>query len=253
MHPLSWCFWITTAFGATDFSKHGQFWSGSSNKSASITANGQWQNVEGANMFVNLLYRGSVYIDYNVAIEGLKSLSLNSFPLINKRNTLQMRCTVDNIPYRSSSSYISSYATEERIARELSGVFVANLSAKSHFISLQWKKSGGQIIRWVMTPTISSVSFFISVIADHDELWFHQETTSSIINVNGLWRSLSETVDFTLDEESKLITGYSVTVQPQIALLLKDRRQEYISTRLVVDGIPYHEGAFRDSPCIYFQ
>lgn len=197
-------------------------------------------------MSIDLEYRGSVYIDYNVAIEGLKSLSLNPFPLKNIRDTLQIRCTVDNIPYRSSSSYISTYATEERIVRELSGVFVANLSAKSHLISLQWKKSGSQISRWTMAPTISSTSFSISLIADHDKLWFCQETANSIINVNGLWKSLSGTVDIKLDEESKVITGYSVTVQPQVALLLKDRRQEYISMRLVVDGIPYHEGAFRD-------
>ena len=187
-----------------------------------------------------------IFIHYLKKIIDYRFLNLSNIFYSYWHTTLQIRCTVDNIPYRSSSSYISTYATEERIVRELSGVFVANLSAKSHLISLQWKKSGSQISRWTMAPTISSTSFSISLIADHDKLWFCQETANSIINVNGLWKSLSETVDIKLDEESKVITGYSVTVQPQVALLLKDRRQEYISMRLVVDGIPYHEGAFRD-------
>ena len=236
------CFWISLVLGTADFSKHGQYWSGSSNNTASISTTGKWQDVESANMSVQLDYQNSLLISYNIIIEGLKTLSLNPFPRENLKDTLQIRCLVDNVPYRSSSSYITTYITEERFVRELSGVFVANLSANSHTIALQWKKIGNQISKWRIAPSLNTLSYSLSAIADHDKLWYNQETSSSILSVTGIWKALTDIAYFTLDEGANIVVGYSATVQPQLALFLKDRKQEYLSSRIVVDGIPYAEG-----------
>ena len=235
-------FWLSLVFGSSEFSKHGQFWSGSSNNTASISSAGQWQNIESASMSLYLDYQNSVLISYNLNIEGLKIISTNPLPRENVKDTLQIRCLVDNIPYRSSSSYISTYGTEQRIVREVSGFFVANMSTKSHTIALQWKKTGQQVSKWRILTAVNSLSYSLSANSDHDRLFFNQETSSSILAINGIWRAFTDIFHFELDENADVILGYSATVQPQLAMFLKDRKQEYISSRIVVDGIPYTEG-----------
>jgi hypothetical protein len=178
-------------------------------------------------------------------IEGLNTIDLNPLPRENKKDTLQIRCLIDNTPYRSSSSYISTYATDDFLVKELSGVFAANLSANTHVILLQWKKTGNQISKFRIAVPTNSLSYSLSAMVDYHQLWFDSEFSIFMLNVNNNWKPLSNLLYFIVDDRnsSDMLLGYSVNVQPQIAAFIKDGRQDYISSRILVDGIPFTEGS----------
>lgn len=200
-------------------------------------------------MHVHLKHENSVLVSYNILIEGLKTLLFNPLPRENVKDTIQIRCLIDEIPYRSSSAYISSYITEERFIKELSNTFVVNLTSNiDHIIQLQWKKIGNSMNKWIIVKSLdnsSTLTYSLNAIADHQKLLFSSETTNSIINTNGIWKHLSNDISFSIDKNNtNIIIGYSVIVQQQIKNFIKgDKRLEYISSRIVIDNIPYNEGS----------
>lgn len=238
------CFWISLVVGNTDISKL-SFWGGPSINFATITSSNQWQNIENASMTLSLDYNNAVLIQYSIMIEGLRTIDLNPLPRENRKDILQIRCLIDSTPYRSSSSYLSTYATGDSFVRELSGIFVANLSANAHIILLQWKKTGNQISKWRILPPTKSLSYSLSAVTNYHQLWFNSEFSNSVLSISGVWKELSDLLHFTVDEDqrgSNMLLGYSVNVQPQIASFIKDGRQDYVSCRILVDGIPFTEG-----------
>jgi hypothetical protein len=61
--------------------------------------------------------------------------------------------------------------------------------------------------------------------------------------VNGIWKNLSDLFYFDIGKNGfDVILGYLVSVQPQSTSFFKDRKQEYVSCRILVDGVPYNEG-----------
>ena len=184
-------------------------------------------------------FTSTVLMNYYLTVEGLKTINENPLPREGSKDTLQIRCVIDGIPYRSSSAYLSSYVTEERYVRQVSGSFVANLSLSSiHTVSLQWKKLGSQMSVWriALNDQDRTLGYSLSAMADHLNLWYREETTN-------VWRPLSEVVPFTMSTEKAVVFGYTVVVQPQLKGFLLDRLSEYVMTRIVIDGVPYQEGS----------
>jgi hypothetical protein len=235
---------MSIVLGSTDIVRQA-FFGGSSGNFPTISSPNMWQNIENASMTLRLDYDNAVLIRYSVMIEGLKTIDLNPLPRENRKDTLQIRCLIDNTPYRSSSSYLSTYATDDFFVKELSGVFAANLSATSHIILLQWKKTGNQINTFRIAVPSNSLSYSLSAVVDYHQLWFDSEFSNSILNVNSVWKGLSNPLHFIVEDRnsSNMLLGYSVNVQPQLASFIKDGRQDYISSRILVDGIPFTAGS----------
>ena len=125
---------------------------------------------------MNKEFTSSVLMNYHLTVEGLKTINENPLPREGSKDTLQIRCIIDGIPYRSSSVYVSSYVTEERFVRQISNSFVANLSlASMHTVSLQWKKLGSQMSQWriALNQQDRTLGYSLSAMADHLNLWYH--------------------------------------------------------------------------------
>ncbi len=235
---------------STDFSNHGLFWGSNAGSSASITTENVWQNIDGASIDVDLLGDDKdVLITYHVVVEGVKrNLASSPLPSENSKDVLQVRALVDGIPYRMSSSYASTYLVEQRVFSELTASFVASgmtagVSNRNHTVLLQWKKIGTNVDRWIVSPPSMGNGYSLSALADHDKVWYAHESNDIVLNQKGVWLDASQKLEFYLEQDTKIVIGYAMNVAPQISKFVKDRKQEYVSSRIVVDGIAFTEGS----------
>ena len=229
------------------FSRHGLFWGGGTRSNASISEENVWRPIDGTNVTFPLGKSSQVLVTYHILLEGVRGYGLGVLPTPRESNkdTLQVRALIDGVPFRVSSTYASAYLVEQRTLTELTGTFMANIStgSRSHTVALQWKKSGNQVSRWLVSPQTLGSGYSISVLADHDHSWYLHEGSDAVITAQGAWQPLSGKLSFELERDRIVTLGYSFSVQPQLASFIKDRRQEFISSRLVVDGVPFAEGA----------
>jgi len=92
----------------------GLYWGSSVKFDFTIHENGVWLPVQNVSVNFNLKEPRNVLITYHIIVQGLPTSSLRSpLPRENVKDSLQMRCIVDGIPYRYSSSYTSSYLVEK--------------------------------------------------------------------------------------------------------------------------------------------
>jgi hypothetical protein len=114
---------------------------------------------------------------------------------------------------------------------------VLNL-AGNHTIFLQWKKTGVDNVVWSVNEQANKLGFTLSAIADYKHLWGRTEAVDKFIATANSWENLTDSLTFELDQTAAVIIGYSVAVQPQLLTrIVRDRRLEYVSTRLLVDGV----------------
>lgn len=202
--------------------------------------NGAWENIPGYGMNITLPRNNSqVVLSYEIMVEGLRGQEIRPIPIEGGADTLQVRCLVDGMPYRYSSSMASTYDVDGRIFSHLSAVFVANLSANSHQISLQWKKIGDNIKKWVVSTSAVNAGYSMVAQADFASVNYVHESSDAYLYETDTWKNLSRNMTFSLVEDSSVTLSYSVTLQPQLASFVKDRAVEFISTRATVDGVAY--------------
>ena len=80
--------------------------------------------------------------------------------------------------------------------------------------------------------------------ADYDDVYFSSELEDKLISWPNQWQHLTSLLQIELQNEKYTTVGYSVVVQPQLNLrILKDRKFEYISSRIVVDGVAFEPGS----------
>ena len=58
-----------------------------------------------------------------------------------------------------------------------------------------------------------------------------------------MWIDITDSVSFDMKHGTNTVLGYTMTASPQLAAIVKSEAQESIAVRLVVDNIPYREGA----------
>lgn len=228
----------------SSFSQHGLFWGGNAASRAMIDTENTWQDIEDALVQINLASARTVLVNYHIVVESIKSLSAVPLPSENNKDVLQIRVLIDGTPYRHSSAYASTYLTEQRQFNELTGSFTAEIEdTATHNITLQWKKVGNQVDSWRVSPPSLGSGYALAVIADYEQIWSLQENNDVILTAKGSWKDVSQTLEFYLEEDSTIVLGYSMSVSPKLNKFVKDRRQEYISSRFVIDGIAFTEGS----------
>jgi hypothetical protein len=178
-------------------------------------------------------------ISYQFSVEALKALGGSPLPREDSKDSLQIRCLVNGTSNRFTSSFTSVYLVEDQYLFGLSSTFVISLPAGKTTISLQWKKLGKQVSKWVVAGPTYESGYSLSVMAEHDLIWHRHELNDVVISTPDSWKRLTGNLDFSLSVESNVIIGYSFAAQPQIGKFVKDSGLEYISSRVMVDGATY--------------
>jgi hypothetical protein len=170
------------------------------------------------------------------------------FPSENNKDILQVRCKVNGIPLRQSSTLASTYLVEPSSVHELATSFLIDGRVDLNVIELEWKKLGNMVAEWRLLTGNSeletnSSAHSISALADYVNIWHDHSAKDVVLSSSGVWQELNQPLTMMLNRRSTLVFGYALTVQPQVKTALLDRRLEYVQARLVVDGVPYAEGA----------
>ncbi|KAJ1432957.1 hypothetical protein B484DRAFT_327005, partial [Ochromonadaceae sp. CCMP2298] len=221
----------------------GLFWGGVPSLNASIAETGSWQAIHGATLLVQLASERATLITYELGVEGLRRIDGSPLPREGHTDALQVRCLIDGVPLRYSSSFASTYLVEQRMFSSASSSFAANLSSGQHTVALQWKKTGSQIERWSVQTVGPNSQFSISAQADFDMLDYAHESNDQVLYTADAWKPMSDSMVFTVDRQRSVTVGYAATAQPQLLSFIKDRTMEYITSRLVIDGTPLLESA----------
>jgi hypothetical protein len=229
------------------WSKHGLIWGTIPSKSASIRNSGTWQTLKNATILFNITSshnEGSV-ISYDIGVKGLwGNFEKRQLPREGRYDTLQLRCLVDNVPLRTSSSYTLTYGTGDIVFAHLVSSFIVNLDSYAiHNITLQWKKTGSLVNEWIISDSDTSLSsaFSVAVQMDHKKSYYISEFNDVYITTENTWKSLSDVLSFNLVVEENVTIGYSFTANPYIKTFILDNKMEYISSRILIDGIPHTE------------
>ncbi|CAM9173657.1 unnamed protein product [Ascophyllum nodosum] len=163
------------------------------------------------------------------------------------KDFLQVRLVVDGLPMRHSATYTSPVGSYESYVDTLGGHLVVELGGGNHSVGLQWKKSAhGVVTSWSNRP--SSHDGFaggrsIIVTAQHHFMWHSAGFTNARISETGTWEAVPElTLTFLLPELASIRVLYSISVMPEYIYLNEARQSaEYLTARLVVDGVAYRE------------
>ena len=209
------------------FGDHGLFWGGSAGSTANIARTGEWVDIDEAEIAVNLQKGSTALITYHLTVEAVKGIGAKLLPSENNKDTLQVRATVDGVPYRSSGSVASTYLVAQRTFSELSCSFTAQMSGNNHTVQLQWKKLGTQVDRWTIAPPALGSGYAISVMADHSQIFELEEPLTSSCST-GEWVDATNKLEFTLAADADLILGYSMTAASLVSFLKDDK--EYVSS-----------------------
>ena len=209
-----------------------------------MTEAGRWQDVDNTSLQVNLHSRTTALVTWQLSVQAVRNLSGFPVPAEAAKDLLQVRVTVNGLPYRGSSSYAVTYLQEQAPFFQLSNTFVASLSAGPSSLCLQWKKTGDNVQAWRITaPYYEGTGYSLTVLADDYLLEARQSSQDAFLVTSNVWVDLPDPLQFTLPRDSRVILGYSFTLQPQFSAVLKDRGMEYVLARLVVDGVAFVEGS----------
>lgn len=237
---------INGCYGSS-FAKHGLIWSSSINPTAEISIENIWQNIPNTFVYCQLDESKDVLINYKINVEALQN-SNNQTPLPSdkRKDTLQVRALINGLPYRSSSSYTSTYLVENRVISYLSASFSLKLPLASNNVTLQWKKVGSGVNKWIILPDSMNTSSgsSLSVLNDYENMWTLQESTDNILAVNNQWKNLTNDLNLFLIQDRTITVGYSLSVQPKLkSSIVKVGTIEYVTARIVIDGIAYTDGS----------
>jgi hypothetical protein len=135
---------------------------------------------------------------------------------------------------------------ENRVISYLSASFSVKLPLASNNITLQWKKVGSGVNKWIILPDSMNTSSgsSLSVLNDYENMWTLQESTDNILAVNNQWKNLTNDLNLFLIQDRTITVGYSLSVQPKLkSSVVKVGTIEYVSARIVIDGIAYTDGS----------
>ena len=215
------------------------FWSAYPHPDLQISNNGVWETMEGTAFNVTINIEKYIVISYDAVLEGLRHINANPLPREGNSDTIQVRCLINGVPYRPSSTFSSTFGVEAKASAKLSNLFVVNLSPKVHEIKLQWKKYGTNIEKWIVSNNAENVAFSFFAYSNFKQIYYFHEQEDKYLTASGLWKPLSNNMTLDLARDSFVTISYSLTVQPQLSIYVKDRAMEYLSTRALVDNVAY--------------
>jgi hypothetical protein len=116
-------------------------------------------------------------------------------------------------------------------------------------IILQWKKvKESSQSTWYLRNVYNSGSsygrsFSISAIADFKEIHYLKEKKDFYLTDDEIWKDLTSSLEFNVFLKGTVYIGYSISVEPQLAAIIKGESREYISSRIILDNIPFKDGS----------
>jgi hypothetical protein len=223
----------------------GLFWSNVPDKFSFISNSGVWEQIPGALLSIPLNRNTTIVFSYSMIVEGLRLSNLgNPLPREGNADTLQVRALINNVPYRLSSSYVSTYDTEERVFLKLANIFTVPLLAKEYNITLQWKKTGTNLAQWLLASNKAAENAFsFYAHADFEKVFSLQESSDAYITNANTWKPLTTNLTFNLIKDTVITINYALVVHPQLSMIIKDRSMDFVTTRALVDGLAYTESS----------
>ena len=205
-----------------------------------VVQTGIWLPISNTSLNTSFISSVQALVNYRLGVVGPKEY-LSGFPVPsdNNKDTIQVRCSVNGIPYRYSSSYGAAYLVEERNIFILSGSFIAIFPAGNSSIVLEWKKNGNLVQKWMLIePSTGGLgtTFSISLLADNQNIWYTHENKDMILTNVGIWSAVTAPLSFNLTSRSNITVGYEFNVLPRLLGVVKDRLQEFVSARLAING-----------------
>ena len=202
-------------------------WSAAPLDEAAISIAGNWENVSGLTVHVELSAETTVMCSYSIqaTASGMADPG-GSFLTHTAQNGLAVdvlgaRLTVDGVPYRASGSHVSPLAALERSARQLRGYIFLRLSAGKHNAAVQWKKWGTRVASWRNAPGhldgyASGRS--LSCVAHFDEAAFVQPLAPTRITTSGSWQNIPGLqLQFPVEKDKEFVFSFLLHVRPESA------------------------------------
>lgn len=218
-----------SAIAESDWPVANLMWSARPLSEASIRSDGVWEDVADSNVTVHLERDAEVLASYALTATSFRRQSASPLGLsdfysssialsgVGQRNFLQLRISVNGLPYRQSSAHLSPGLSFEANTDSLSGHVALALAAGAHDIRLQWKKMGPGVNYWTSRPSLAdgfTSGRSLVVTARHKYLWHTHGESMASLDVEGTWEDVGGTsLNFTLDHASTLRLLYSMTVR----------------------------------------
>jgi hypothetical protein len=226
----------------------GLYWSAAPNKPFSISQNDRWELIdENSPIIFNLNETTTIIIKYHVSVEAYRNVNL-ALPLPkDSKDILQIRCLVNGVASRSSSSFTSTFLVEQRKTSTLSSIFTATIPAGENNVTIEWKKQGNNVQKWSSVSSLKNpygAGYSLTVQTDYHQIWALEETSDKQLFDSKSWQNLTDVFSLVMTKQNNLKIEYATTLNPLMStLFVKDRKQEFVSVRLVINGRPYVEGS----------
>lgn len=229
-------------------------WSATPSTVAKLLHPNAWVMVPGLNLTLSLPNEDTVVISYTLSVTADKphhpggDFLNDAQPNSGLADFVGARLVVDGIPYRQSGSHTSPLGRFEVSASQLRGQLVAELGSGAHQVQVQWRKWGAFVRSWASNPHAHdgfASGRTLVVSGDHRAVWYTQPLSPARLAVNNQWQDVPDSsVSFTTHESRPHRFTYIIHARPETAPGVDVHKlRDALSTRLVVDGVPYRESA----------
>ncbi len=238
--------------------QHNYAWSQVGEIEAWISSLRVWKDIP--DLYLNLslpepcmlrfLYRVGVHLELQDAdsAAGTNPMSLSG---------LSCRLVVDGVSFIESMSTIAVGSQEVSLLGSLQKDMVLNLITVQHDIKVQWRMYGSLVKAWRSSPSLfdgfissrslSAMGHRFDIAQEHVLTPVLLPDTRIVGSKEREWQTVTGAIlSFSLHSESQVLFSYSLPItqhgHPSFDSWTWERWNS-ISTRLLVDGIPYHHSA----------
>ena len=211
---------------------------------------GVWNNIQGTNFTIRIDKSMPFLITYKLDLIAINDFQMQSpMPSEKSKEYLLIRCLINQNPSQISSSMVTSYFVSVNNIFSVEKSFPVTMPQGYSQIILQWKKvKESSQSTWYLRNVYNSGSsygrsFSISAIADFKEIHYLKEKKDFYLTDDEIWKDLTSTLEFNVFLKGTVYIGYSINVEPQLAAIIKGESREYISSRIILDNIPFKDGS----------
>ncbi len=225
---------------------------------------GSWSTVIDTSVVFELKDSRAIFLSYYMVVTANVREPKPGSPFLQSpvnlvgRERIQVRLSVDGIPFRESASSASPASPYAIYTTTLDGnLLIPNLGPGNHTVLLQWKATGGErgsgdrwVLSWSNIPSAEDgfmAGRAIVVTAQHNYAWSRVGELEARISHLGVWKDVPDLyLNLSLPEPCMLRILYHVGVQIELqeadaALAASPSSLSSLSCRVVVDGVPFME------------
>ncbi len=225
---------------------------------------GSWSAVPNTSVVFELKDSRAIFLSYYMVVMANVREPKPGSPFLQSpvnmvgRERIQVRLSVDGIPFRESASSASPASPYALYRTTLNGnLLIPNLEPGNHTVLLQWKAIGGEggsgdrwVSSWSNTPSADdgfTAGRAIVATAQHNYAWSRVGEIDARISDLGVWKDIPDLyLNLSLPEPCMLRILYRVGVQLELqeadaAAATSTTSLSSLSCRLVVDGVSFIE------------